>query len=228
MRPRTDREELAHILRTIFWTVANWFVFLWKDDTNDNYEEDPDYLAAKKHYHELQLQDGVSYDEVVKFAKEMFERSDNTDKSLDEKADSIVKYLGGGTTVVTLTALLSFKTDTPNAMILGIVAGFCLVPSMVAAILAIVYAVRSRRPRAAGGFPRGRWAFEMADFYKEEKKISTLIWLILLPICEAAHFRGAQKAKLVKRAHVCYMWAITLLLVPLIGSATALISMLPK
>lgn len=227
-RPLSDREQLALVLRTVFWTVANWFVWIWKDDTSDNYEDDPEYQAAKRHYNELQLQEGVNYDTVVAFAKEMFSRYDATDKSLDEKAEFIVKSLGGGSALITLASILSFKTDTANAMILGIVAAFCFVPAMIAAMLAIIFAVRSRRPRASGGFPRGKWAFEMADFYKDEKTISVLLWLILLPKCEAAHFRAGQKAKLVKRAHVCYMWAIGLLIVPLVGSATALISMLPK
>jgi hypothetical protein len=227
-RVSTDREELARKLRLCFWTVAGWFTWLWKDDIEEDYQKDPEYRAALEYYQQLQTQDEVHYEIAVAYARELYDRYDKTDKTLDEKADSIIKYLGGGSALVTFGALLSVKTDTRSACILGIFGLASLIPSMIAAIFAVVNAVRVRRPRAAGFFPHVRFAVEMSEHHKEEKKISVNVWLLFGPACEAAHFRARYKAKLVARAHKCYQWAIILLLVPITAVIVALLLMMPK
>src|SRR5207249_4332507 len=95
-----------------------------------------DYKAALDFYRKFQQQEGVDYSGVLAYARDLYDRHDKTDKLLDEKADSIIKYLGGGSALVTFGALLSIKSDNTNSCILGLVVLVLLIPSLVQAVRA--------------------------------------------------------------------------------------------
>ena len=227
-RVLNDRERFAQMLRDYHAKVGGWIKKLWPSDPGDDYEKSEEYQAALNYYQQFKAQEGVHYDAAITYAQQLHERYDKTDKALDEKADSIIKYLGGGSALVTFGALLSLKTDTRATCILGLVAMVCLIPSLAAAIMAVSHAIRVRRPRASGSLPPVKFAIDMAEFYKTEDQVKLNLWLIFHPLCEAAYFRNLQKAKLVNSTHNCYQWAMILLLIPVVGMAITLIALLPK
>ncbi|WP_157369944.1 hypothetical protein [Zavarzinella formosa] len=190
---------------------------------DDDYEKSPDYIAALQAYRQFESQEGVNYEPVIEYARELFDRSEKTDRLLDEKADSIIKYLGGGSALVTFGALMSIKADSPNACLMGVVALVFLIPSLVCAVAAVRYAIMVRMPRASAMPPNVDFAVKMAEFYKDKDAIQLNLFLILSPICEAAVHRNIQKSKGVSAAHRAYAWAMGLLILPVLAMAICLL-----
>ena len=218
-----QREELVQMFRDYCTKVGGWVSQTWKADLDDDYVKSAEYQAELKKYNDFVQQDDIKYDAVFDYARDLYDRYDKTDKLLDEKADSIIKYLGGGSALATFGALASIKTDSPFSAFMGMIALVFLIPSLVAATRAVYFAIKVRRPRSAATLPPVSWAVSMADWYKTDDKIKTNIWLIFQPICEAYNHRNCCKAKLVHNAHSCYQWAIGLLVLPVIGIAITLI-----
>lgn len=217
------REEIVQLFWEYQGKVAEWVRRkAWSTDTDDDYEQSDDYKAAVEYWNKFQQQEQVDYSVALAYARELFERYDKLDKALDEKADTIVKYLGGGSALVTLAALVSVKTDTFSSCLLGLIALVCMIPSLVAAILAVAAAIRVRQPRASATLLPVKFAVEMAEHYKLKDNTELNLWLMFHPICEAYHFRTFRKSSWVKRAHDCYRWAIGLLLFPVVGMAITL------
>jgi len=224
-----SHEAFAQILREYHAKLGTIINNLWKSKVDDDYEKSDDYQAALAYYRQFKQVEGVNYAAVLEYAKELHERHEKIDKSHDEKADSIIKYLGGGSALITFGALLSIKTDTRATCILGLVAILCLIPSLFAAVKAVSSAIKVRHPRAATSLPPITFAVDMAHFHQPQPEaLAVNLWLILHPICEAAHFRNLQKAKLVSLAHSWYRLAMVLLFLPVAGITATLIAFLAK
>jgi len=63
----------------------------------------------------------------------------------------------------------------------------------------------------------------MAEYNKTKEETELNLWLIFYPICEAAYYRNLRKARLVDLAHKSYLWAMGLLVIPVIGISVCLI-----
>jgi hypothetical protein len=212
-----NREYLVKKYEEYRLKVAAWAKMIWQDAPDDDYEKSPDYAAALEFYQKFEQKDGVEYRGVIDYARQLYDRLDRTDKTLDEKADSIIKYLGGGSALVTFGAFISLRAENLWSAVLGIVTLCCLLPSLICAILAVRKAVHVRRPQSSATIPDVKFAVEMAEFHKTSERLDLNLWLIFHPVCEALYFRNLQKAKLVATAHRLYLWAIGFLLVPLVG-----------
>jgi hypothetical protein len=200
-----------------------WFEFIWKTPPDDDFEKHEDYKAALEYYKSFEHKDGIDYSVAIAYARERYDRLDKTDKTLDEKADSIIKYLGGGSALITFGALISVKADSWQISLLGLVALCSLMPSLFRAIRAVAYAIQGRRPRGSALTPDVKFAVEIAEHYKTKPEIELNLWLIFHPICEALIYRNMQKAKLVDSAHKWYKLAIGWLFGPVVGIVACLI-----
>ena len=76
---------------------------------------------------------------LMPYAKWKYEHYENTWRSVDQKADTVIRYLGGGLGLVAIGTLLSINENNSLAA-LGIL------PSMICALIAVWYAVKSRGP----------------------------------------------------------------------------------
>jgi hypothetical protein len=206
--------------------AAIWAAFFSTGD----YTTSKQYKEAQEFFEKFKDTPGVDYAPVVEYAKTLQEWLASTDKTLDEKADSIIKYLSGGTALVTLAALLSIKFDSPktNAVIFGLVVLLCLLPSLVCGMVSIYYAISVRIPQRAASLPQIPDAISIAEAYKTKGITELNIWLILNPICEVAYVRNMNKGKWLKWAHRFYLLSIAGLLVPLIGGVVCLICFLAR
>ena len=211
--PNRNRSRLR---RVWFWIAPE------KPDPELEAGTEAKYVEAVNYFQTFEPDPRVDYTPTVAYMKDLHERLQSTDRLLDEKADSIIKYLGGGSAVITVGALFSLKTDSRQAMYLGAVIVLTLLPSLVYAIAAIVCAVAVRRPRGSTTLPDVPFAIKVAHFYRKEF-VDINQWLILHPMNEAMLFRNFQKAKEVERAHRNYTRAMSALAVPVLSVAVALV-----
>lgn len=217
-----DREYFLKKYEEYRHKVGDWINRIWKVTPDDDYEQSEDYKSALNFYRDFEQKDGVDYSGIVDYARELYDRYDKTDKILDDKADSIIKYLGGGSALITFGALMSIKSENYWSSVFAIVALVSLLPSLVCALLAVRKAIHVRRPRSSASLPDVHFALEMAEYHKTKEKLNVNLWLIFYPICEAAYYRNLQKARLVESAHCLYLWAMGLLIVPVVSIAICL------
>ena len=83
---------------------------------------------------------------AMKYGEDLWKFRNDVFKALDEKADSIIKYLGGGTGLFALGVIA--KADTSNAWLIKWV-----LPSLVLAILSVGFAIWARFPKETPGLP---------------------------------------------------------------------------
>ncbi len=77
---------------------------------------------------------------------------------------------------------MSIKVDSPGSAVLGLVALFCLLPSLVFALLAVRKAIHVRRPRSSASLPNVKFAVEMAQYHQTKEKLELNLWLIFHPV----------------------------------------------
>jgi len=217
---KDSRERVARAARESYEKFGRWIKEAWAGDATDHLSEQK-YVEALGYFESFQAKEGADYVPAVEFMKESLQRHIETDRVLDEKADSIVKYLGGGAAVVTAGTLFSLKTDTRSGMILGAVVLATLLPALICAVWAILAAVAVRKPRASAVLPDAPFAIQCAEHYPKDA-IAINQWLILHPMCQAAMFRNLQKSRGVGEAHKRYILAMALLLLPVAAAAVTL------
>ncbi|MFL5339885.1 MAG: hypothetical protein ACJ8F7_07020 [Gemmataceae bacterium] len=220
------REELVEQFRDYQRKVAGWFhqrLGFWRPD--DDYTQSEEYQKALKEYRKFKQIDGIDYSPVVQYARELCEHYEAVDKALDDKADSIIRYLGGGSAIVTFGAFLSVKGESHDSRIVGLCALLSLLPSLICALAAVYSAIRVRMPRSAAIFPEVDWARRMAEYNGTKDKTDINIYLMFSPISEAAHYRNVMKAKWLNRAHNFYCATLAGLIVPVIVVSICLASL---
>ena len=182
-----------------------------------DYESTESYKSALAYFRAFEKKEEVKYDWVIKYAKELHERMEKTDKQLDEKADSIVKYLGGGSALVTFGALASIKPDRPETSLFGLVALVALLPSLCCAIWAVRAAIKARRPRSTATMPSICKAITLAENYQTPEEAELNLTILYHPICEAYVEKVVRKAEYVHTSHKFYSYSLSLLLVPVLA-----------
>jgi hypothetical protein len=152
---------------------------------------------------------GAEYGWVFDYAKILWEYRNRVFVSLDEKADSIIKYLGGGTGLFALGVLA--KVDGSNWYI-----AVAAMPAVACALLAILFAILARRPSAFPGLSTVETAKDYAD--AEESSSAALAgflgqWNLA---CEAVRLICQRKASRVEVAAWFTYAALVLLAIPLL------------
>lgn len=222
----SDREAFARMLREYHAKVYGWIERMMRGNTEEDYTTSTDYTSALEYYRKFERIEGVDYSAAIVYAQELRDRYDKNDDTLDEKADSIIKYLGGGSALVTFGALLSIRPESHLSCILTLVATACMTPTLLLAIRSVSFAIKVRAPRDLAGLPPISYAVKMAEHYKVEDHVKINLWLIFHPLCEAAHHRNLLKATLLRKAHNYYRLAMTFLLLPVCGIIISLLASL--
>lgn len=150
----------------------------------------------------------AEYKWVSDYAKIVWDDYNKACAALDEKAESIIKYLGGGTGLFVLGVLS--KVDASNRHI----AAWTL-PAIACALIAMFLAMRAKKPAAYPCLPPVRQAKTYADSHKIEGTATAIFLAQWNLACEKAQFSCDRKAALVARAAYAAYSTLILLLIPL-------------
>lgn len=180
--------------------------------------EDFAVAEATRFCNEFKPEPGVDYGWVLARAKEQYALAETTFKALDDKASSIVTYLGSGTGAL---ALAWTAAVTSNNVLPGV--GACAFPAFCAAFWAVKKAMYARSPRGCAYPPSGKEAARRADYYHDaaakEAEYSTVgQWHYAAAVMQWA---ADKKADAVNEAALYLTWAVGLLSLPLVASVVA-------
>lgn len=198
------------VSKCLYWlrSVASGIWLSWQPQPqSSSYKEHKIYLDAEKYRKDVFTPNPTrDYKWAIEYAKESYQRLEKTFQYLDEKADAIIKYLGGGTAVVTLAALTTVNRYSAWLPIL-------LLPSLVCALRAIALALSVRQPTNHPSLPRVTTAIDYVHAYHEAEETMLGFWH---ECCEGLDLVNGEKAKRVDAAGLYYYRALFCLLIPLI------------
>jgi hypothetical protein len=156
--------------------------------------------------------EGVEYHWTWEYARELWAYHNSVFATLDDKAEDIVKYLGGGTGLFVLGVLA--KVDINNYYL-----AWWSLPAVVLALVAVLLALWSKK---VGPFPNLP-TVQNAVAYAEDKKNAREATAAFLGqwnlACEGAKAVCDRKAILVERGAYLVYAAMFSLLLPLVVAA---------
>jgi len=192
----------------------------WEAAREARISDDPLIVAAEAFKSSYDPSPAASHDWVYEYATAAYERSAKAFDKLDDKASDIIKYLGGGTGLLTIAALANMRAE--NA---GIIAWS--LPAFASAIVAIYYAIMARKPNDTVEPPSVEVACRYAEHHgqadgpddiaaaKDRAKAKFLgEWHVAVVGMDLA---VTQKAGRVRFATWFYLFAIALLLLPVVA-----------
>lgn len=180
--------------------------------SKDKIQLNAEYMAAREFqtnwFHSLS--NGESHEKklpwLAEYAKWQFELSEQTWKDNDSKAETVIRFLGGGFGLITFAALASI--DQNNMMLF-----LATAPSIVAAIAGVLFATAARWP---SHFSRPPSVSVVSDLKQTDKYGQA----VLIPILHVAETRlriiNRRKSKWLRWAYGSFATAIVLLALPLI------------
>ncbi|WP_144971105.1 hypothetical protein [Bremerella volcania] len=190
---------------------------------DDSIDQHDDHVAAEKSLTEFRIpveHSTTRYTWVVQYAKDMYQQLNRVDEQLDSKADSIIRYLGGGASLITGGILFTASQGSFSAPVVI----SALIP-IGCAIFAMAVAVRARRPTQSKLPPTIDGAFKYANYYDEKSDAEgdgsllpsevyfAMQWHLT---CAGLRIRTEMKARFVRVAINFYMLAVCSLLLPLV------------
>ncbi len=213
--PKRLEDEIVKNAKEYREKLKRWVRQIWQIELEDDFTNTEDFKSAESYYQQFVIDNNVDYVQVSAYAQKLHEAYEDQDQNLDHKADLVIKYLGGGSAIITIGALLSLKTDTWQTCFIGSVILLSLVPSLWQAVLAIKSAISVVHPRFLSFLNPISYAVDIANYHKKSDAISIKLWLQLHAICESYQFRNIQKAKLVADAFKYYLRSIYCLSIPI-------------
>lgn len=140
----------------------------WFSGTNikKKVEGDPRYGEQVRFAQDHEPKDDVAYDWVYAHATDEYKRNADGLRLLDDKADSLIRYLGAGTGVIAL----AFSRVLSDG---GLSAAIHIFPALIALVTAVIYAARARSPEKLPTPLTTRSAFRYAEAYSEKKAMAS-------------------------------------------------------
>ena len=161
---------------------------------------------------ESRAKDGTEYKWVWEYAKGLWEYRAKSLSSIEDKADSIVRYLGSGTGLFTIGVLA--KIDASNNYLV-----WWTLPALLCALFSIFVAVWVKKPDVVPSPPAIDNAKAYADGLGTEWKATAAFLGQWHVACVDMKLLCSRKAKMVDKAFQLFYLAVALLLVPLIVAA---------
>jgi hypothetical protein len=171
--------------------------------------KDPVHQEVIDFLNNAKAAEGAEYGWTFEYAKTLWEYRNKTFAGLDEKAESIIRYLGGGTGLFAIGAIA--KVETSSRWIAA-----SALPAIICALVAIYFAFRSKKPDPFPGMPSIQKAKAYADDLKNDNEAKAAFLGQWNAVCEHARLICDRKAVDVYRASVLAFVALTLLILPLL------------
>ena len=118
----------------------------------------PAYLDAVTFNDNITPKEGAKYEWAWEYAKFQFERADRIYRDLDDKANDIIKYLGGGTGLFTLAALANVTRG--NVYVIA-----ASLPAFAFAVISVALAACARQPNPISEPPQITGAYKYAETF---------------------------------------------------------------
>lgn len=152
------------------------------------------------------------YDWVASYSTRAIERYYDVFRSTDGKADSIIRYMGGGTGLFAIT-LISKADSTPWYVILS------AFPAFIVAVCSIACAARIRAPTDIPALPMPRQARRYAERHGDQSEGEFIAQMNT--VCVGMALVNAKRAKSLDKSTRLYVLSIILLAFPLVAGAIA-------
>lgn len=200
-----------------------WLKWLWMAETASSVgrpsigtQLDPSDMSAEdrakceeaqKFSQEFLAEKNLNYDWVFEYAQDKYAKMLKNLEHLDDKADAIIKYLGGGTAFVAFGAIVGASRGNALAILL-------MVPSVVLALWAIRYAIHARLPTQIPVPPRVDEALSYAEAFRDQGKYTFIgQWH---ETCQLLDIIVTAKAANIISASKYYYRALLFLLLPVL------------
>jgi hypothetical protein len=182
---------------------------LWPADM----ERDSAHQDALRFMQDFEAKDGVDYEWVSDYANGLWDHRVKIYSTLDDKADAIIRYLGGGTGLFALGVLA--KVEPANAYLV-----YWSMPAVLSALVSLFFAARVKIPSFAPSAPTVKQAIvEFADADATPKKAKAEFLGHLHLACEDMKLVCNRKAAWLEWATRLYIAALFLLAMPLAVAA---------
>ena len=171
----------------------------------------PDYKAAMKFKETFEPKVEHDYSWVLNYAESIYSRLETTFRELDSKADSIIKYLGGGGGLLTLGAIAGVSQQEISSMTYLILWG---IPPAVFAMVSIVFAAIARSPTRTHHPPSVEGAVKYAEHFKDKSAEAAFLgqWHVT---CEGMRLAAQRKSWWVKYSTLGFAGAVAALILSL-------------
>jgi hypothetical protein len=203
-----DHNQVAEILRG----AAKWVHEVTEQAVKRlpkayHIDKHADYLKAIEFTVRFQPLEGKDYEWVWDYAEELYRRLDSAYKELDDKADALIKYLGGGTGLFTLLAIATIPREKAPVLLWAL-------PSLIAALVATALAAWARKPGETMVPPTVEDAIKYIHGPDAQPQIAYLgQWHLT---CIGVRIAVGKKAWKVGWATWLYVVALALLLLPVL------------
>ncbi len=175
-----------------------------------NVRELPEFQKANEFARHVVAVEGKEYEWVWDYAKDLVARKLDFFKMLDDKADTIIRYLGGGAGIFALGVLA--KIDSTNWHI-----ALMAIPALLASVVAVFFAIRCRVPSQGSGSTSIQTAKEVFADQSIDAMHAKAAFLgqfhLTATVLEIA---SRHKSRCIIVASWCYFAAIALLILPII------------
>jgi hypothetical protein len=142
---------------------------MWFDKLMPCYTSAEDYLKAVAESKEMEPGEDKGYDWVADYAKDLVTRREKIASILDDKADAIIKYMGGGAGLFALGAIAGIQQGQGLLILWSL-------PALACALVSVFLATLARKPLDMPGLPKVIDAFHYANAYEEkEAKVKFLV-----------------------------------------------------
>jgi hypothetical protein len=174
-------------------------------------EADERYQEACERARKFTPKEEVDYQWAAAYALRAYEWYSHAVDQLDQKADNLIGYLGGGVGLLSLaTAVLSLDRSR--------VLGLLLAPSIFLALWAVRLAAKARAPALLPFPPLPEDAIEYAEFFKTEQGASGPFAALIHSATVACLVALDAKGDRIRSATRRFTWAVSLLVLPVLGA----------
>jgi hypothetical protein len=166
-------------------------------------EKDPSYSLAVSFSDNFKPSDNRDYKWALDYSVKEYEQASLRSDALDDKADTLIGYLGAGSTFVALG--LAYGLGKGNQAVL-----FAAVPALLLLLTAIILALVARIPSKLPALPYTKDALEMKAGTDQIAigKFAACVWTS----SHSVSISTIKKAMLVRSAYCCFavgiMWIV--------------------
>jgi hypothetical protein len=207
--PAWPKEFLASLLANL--VEVGRLLRMSPDEIEAQIKSDPEYEEAETFQENIEPTKEADYTWVWRYSEDTFKRVETIYKELDDKANDIVKYLGGGTGLFTLGVLANVSHSNYWIII-------CALPAFLLALTSIALALRARQPNPACQPPSIRSAYKFADHYIDVKLAQATFLGEWHLACTGMVLANRAKAVRIRYATFCFWLSIASLGLPIIAA----------